>query len=233
MKYSDYAIPWGGRDVLKVFAVVLLGGIGCYVVLVFMIGNYKWIVMAARYAGALLAGIVPYTYVRRKYRLNANLLGFQRGNYKLVYSVLVAICVALISAIVVYFFSFSKDVPVFPYGSQQFSLFKFVLFPLSIEGMATVLIVPFGEEILMRGFLYGYLRRKTGVMIGLLMQSLVFALFHCGSMNDNVAYLIISEFYIGLTFGVIYEYSNSIYPAMACHSIYNYVIAFMGVFAFL
>ena len=52
-----------------------------------------------------------------------------------------------------------------------------ILAPISINGFATLVLTPISEEVLDRGFIYGYLRRKLGIVFGLILQALFLAYY--------------------------------------------------------
>jgi membrane protease YdiL (CAAX protease family) len=90
------------------------------------------------------------------------------------------------------------------------------------EIFASVL-TPIVEEILNRGFIYGYLRKKFGVLLGLLIQSIVFTFPHLDLILSDPIPQIIHKFILGLILGVLYEISDSLYPSMICHGILNFL----------
>lgn len=79
------------------------------------------------------------------------------------------------------------------------------------------LLVPFAEELLFRGVLYGWLRR-WGVVVATAASAVVFGLFHLAPV------LIITAALIGVVNAVLYERSGSIWPAVAAHAANNMVL---------
>jgi membrane protease YdiL (CAAX protease family) len=79
------------------------------------------------------------------------------------------------------------------------------------------LFVPFAEELLFRGVLYGWLRR-WGVVVATAASAVVFGLFHLAPV------LLIPTILIGAVNAVLYERSGSIWPAVAAHAANNVVL---------
>lgn len=78
-----------------------------------------------------------------------------------------------------------------------------------------ILIAPVVEEIFFRGFIYPAFRKKMGVAWGILLSSLVFALFHFEP------YQIPPLLVIGAILAFIYERTRSLVPAIVLHGLNN------------
>ncbi|CAM4233137.1 CAAX protease [Bacillus manliponensis] len=89
-------------------------------------------------------------------------------------------------------------------------------FTFSIAFISAVIISPFYEEILYRGFLYKWLRGRLGVTSSLLCSALIFTLVHIPTYNA-----LPMNFISGLVFAWTYEKSGSIIPAMVIHAFFN------------
>ena len=81
------------------------------------------------------------------------------------------------------------------------------------------LFVPFAEEVLFRGVLYGWLRR-WGVVLATLVSAAVFGIAHFAPV------IMIPAALMGVVNAVLYERSGSLWPAVAAHAVNN-VIAFV------
>jgi membrane protease YdiL (CAAX protease family) len=79
------------------------------------------------------------------------------------------------------------------------------------------LFVPFAEELLFRGVLYGWLRR-WGVVLATVVSAVVFGLFHIAPV------LIIAAVVIGILNAILYERSGSLWPAVVAHAVNNVLI---------
>ena len=88
-----------------------------------------------------------------------------------------------------------------------------------------VVWAPISEEILFRGFLFGYLRAKIEVPIGLVVQALLFALMHPSVHSGNFGGGLVAFFQVfllGIFFGFLYQRTSTLYPSIICHAAYNY-----------
>ena len=79
------------------------------------------------------------------------------------------------------------------------------------------LLVPFAEELLFRGVLYGWLRR-WGVVAATAVSAVVFGLFHLAPV------LLVPTVLIGVVNALLYERSGSIWPAVVAHAANNIVL---------
>lgn len=81
--------------------------------------------------------------------------------------------------------------------------------------LLAVVAGPIAEEMFFRGLLYGWLRVRVGVMRGLFLSALLFALLHM----DAVAFFPILG--LGLLFGWVYEQTGSLAAPVAIHIFHN------------
>lgn len=81
--------------------------------------------------------------------------------------------------------------------------------------IAVVLIAPIAEEIIMRGWLYGKLRSRTGIIVALIITSLVFAILH-GQWNVAVVTFALSAVLCGLR-----EITGTIWSGIILHILVN------------
>jgi membrane protease YdiL (CAAX protease family) len=109
------------------------------------------------------------------------------------------------------------------------SLQSIVLLKFTLSGLAHFILVPIAEELLTRGYVYGYLKSRLGVLPGLLVQSAIFALFHTDQVLSGSILVLSQKVIIGLVFGALYEMSGSLYPAMISHATLNLLAFFPSV----
>jgi membrane protease YdiL (CAAX protease family)/tetratricopeptide (TPR) repeat protein len=88
--------------------------------------------------------------------------------------------------------------------------------------VAAVIGAPLLEEIFFRGALYGGLRRKYGVALGIVASSAFFAILH---PQLPLGFLPIA--FLGATFCVLYEWRRSLVPGMVAHAVNNGVAFLM------
>jgi len=217
----DISVPWTARDVLIVTLSVLAGGAVFYGCLLLLFGDRKVTFVLARYVGSALMIVVPLVWVRGKYGVSAQALGLRRGTLRPTSQALVGASIALAYSLLIQWTPLRYR-PIPPTLVPSHTVLDVILLPLSITGFVTVVLVPVGEEILDRGFTYGWLREKVGVPWGLLVQALLFSMLHFSYNYDSAMGLFIHRFVLGLVLGTLYERTGSIYSPMICHAIINY-----------
>ncbi len=89
-----------------------------------------------------------------------------------------------------------------------------------------VILAPFGEEMLFRGFVYPGFRKRFGVVKAMLLSSAAFALFHVTPL------LYVPMFIIGMVLVVLYEYRGTLAPNIMLHSLNN-LLALLAIYGFL
>lgn len=78
-------------------------------------------------------------------------------------------------------------------------------------------VVPIGEEIFFRGFVYGGLRARWGTPLALLVSSAFFAAVHLQFVHAFPIFL------LGIVFAAIYHRTGSLVPAMVAHGLNNLI----------
>lgn len=96
-------------------------------------------------------------------------------------------------------------------------------YELLLTFMALVLLAPFVEETLFRGFLFKAFRRTFGFWVGAIVVSLLFAVAH-GQANVGVDVFVLSMFLCYLR-----EKTDSLWPSIALHAMKN-LVAFIFLF---
>lgn len=81
--------------------------------------------------------------------------------------------------------------------------------------VSVVILIPICEEIIFRGVIFGYLKKRYNLVVSLIIQALAFAFMH-GNIVQGIY-----TFILGLVLGIIYIYTNSLYGSMLMHIIYN------------
>jgi membrane protease YdiL (CAAX protease family) len=109
------------------------------------------------------------------------------------------------------------------------NLFAILLTPFTLTGITKFALAPFAEELLLRGVIYGYFRKKLGVVFGIFSQACISAIlhlfyikecFHSKELFIVVIYLIL----IHIVFSYLYEKTNSLYTSIICHGFFNYLL---------
>lgn len=98
--------------------------------------------------------------------------------------------------------------------------------PLQIVtlGLAAIVAAPVGEELMFRGFLYRNIRQRFGISRALWSTALLFALLHAAP------YAMVPYVTLGLAFGLVYEWTGSLWASIVLHALWNSVV-FAGAMA--
>lgn len=210
---------WTGKDVFLVTSCVFVGGLILSVLMLALVGDNKMASNSARYITSLLTALFPLFWVKKKYGLHREVLGLHKGQLTLP----IYINIGLLTAIVYYlsakltFLGYK-----YPNFNLKYSYLDLILAPISISGFLTIVSVPVSEEIMNRGFIYGYFRTKLGVLPGLILQALLFSFLHF-NIYENSFMIVVNAVFSGLILGVLYETTGSLYPSMICHGMINYL----------
>ena len=90
-------------------------------------------------------------------------------------------------------------------------------------GLLIVVAAPLSEEIFFRGFLFAGIRRSGGFILGAVVSSGIWGLFHYTGPDSWPVILQLSIF--GLVLAWLYERTGSIWPPIAVHA-FNNAVAF-------
>jgi membrane protease YdiL (CAAX protease family) len=99
--------------------------------------------------------------------------------------------------------------------------------PLIVIGVLSLCVAPFMEEVFYRGFVFGGLRPRWGVLYAALASGTLFAISHIG--NPGTFYLIPPIAAIGAIFAWGYAFSGSLFAAIQAHFLFNLVAFTAGV----
>lgn len=84
-----------------------------------------------------------------------------------------------------------------------------------LEFFSTVCLVPIAEELLFRGVVLGQLKLRYSTKACVLIQALLFALFHMNPIQS------LYTFVPGLVLGIVYCQTNNLLVPIICHMIFN------------
>lgn len=95
--------------------------------------------------------------------------------------------------------------------------------------VASILLAPVGEELLCRGIIFHYAKKVTAGMksetlafwIANGIQALLFGVIHGNLIQGSYAFM------IGLGLGVLVKRYHSLYPAILCHFLINFLSSFV------
>ncbi len=101
-------------------------------------------------------------------------------------------------------------------------------------GLAVATVVPFGEEVLARGYIQSTLARLVphalGRWLAIIGSALVFASAHLASASEGVIAVVVSTFWIGLALGWIRQRTGSLLPTIVAHGVNNAVAVSAAIF---
>ena len=78
----------------------------------------------------------------------------------------------------------------------------------------------FEEEFIVRSAIMNYFASRSGVFVGIVANSLIFAILHLGNSSFNPL-AFINLFIIGLVFSMIFYITDNIYASAGAHSMWN------------
>ena len=223
-------IPVASWTIVDVVGLNLCFWIGfllfCFALFALEVDSKKTIVIV-RYVASLAGIFLTLFWIKKRYGLSKEALGLSKGEAKASSLVFIGIVTALIYILLIRITPLWRNSPALDH--LTFSYVQILLAPISINGFATFVLGPIREEIMYRGFMYGYLRKKLGVLWGLILQALFFSLSHPGYIHGNAFYLIGVGFMIGIILGLLYEKTGRLYPSNACHGMINYLSIVLSV----
>jgi len=160
--------------------------------------------------------LTAYYFTVRKYRVDFGALGLtrpSRGGW------LSPIWIVVGSLIVMYvYFAALAAFGVEPDTDLPEGVFDYAG-PFIVVFVLSVLVAPPVEEIFFRGFIFGGLRGRWGVVLAALASGALFGLAHVG--NPGTFYLLPPVAAVGAVFAFGYVYTRSIIPCIAAHFLFN------------
>ena len=113
------------------------------------------------------------------------------------------------------FLPIPKSLPMDNFFTNAASAYMMAIFGITLA--------PLLEELFFRGLLYPLLRRKTGVVVAILLTALAFAGIHGAQLGYAWA-PILSIFVVGVVFTVVRERLNSVAASFLMHCGYNFTL---------
>jgi membrane protease YdiL (CAAX protease family) len=232
-----FDVQWTIKDVAGV-AICLFVAILVVPLPLALFCESKGSIRLLRFIEPILLACVPILWVKKRYGLTEDALGLRKGTAGFAAYFILGMLLALGYSLLIHLTPL-RDILVSPniratveaVWQAQSALHHLLFLPLVILGSGFPLIVltPIGEEILFRGFLYVYFRRKVGILLGLFFQGLIFSLLHFDYIRANAILLIAHRFLIGLLCGLLYEKTRSLYPSIIFHGMFSYLnLLFLG-----
>lgn len=99
---------------------------------------------------------------------------------------------------------------------------------LIVLSLCVIILVPFIEELLFRGFLQNWIKKYMSPFKAVLLTSCIFALFHFSpSQGMGNIELLVSLFVLSCFLGYIYERQKSLWAPVCMHTLFNAVSIFL------
>ncbi len=212
---------WTIKDILIVLLFWFVGLTLFILLILGFLGDIKRTLIISLYASALLGIFIPLYWIKLRYGLSKEALGFRKGNLRTPLIILIGLATGIICFLML---TPLRDYSTNLFNEKTYSIIDVVFFPLSIGGSAIVILAPISEEILVRGFIYGYLRKKLGIISAIFLQSLFFTFLHPDIYFQGLLIkALLGIFISGIILGFLYEKTASLYPGIICHGMINYL----------
>jgi membrane protease YdiL (CAAX protease family) len=182
----------------------------------------KTVMYVFLYLAGILTLLVPVFWIKKFYGLEKNALGIRRGKWATIFIIVIGIAAGIVCFLIVSII-WGPQLRMNRFLTSNF--LNIISLPFSILGFQKFVLAPISEEIFDRGFLYGYLRSKLGISLGITVQSILFTLLHTDYISGAPTFMLFEKFLLGLILGVLYEVSGTLYTSMICHGIFNYLIS--------
>lgn len=173
----------------------------------FMLQNTNYVLLASSIFTVLILMLI---YKLKKRNIKNELLILKTRNSNLLIAILFGLSVWLVNSGIVGLVEYS--------GAFQSAFDKFAeTTSLITEGsffsafLVAGIIAPFAEEFLFRGVIYRTLNRYFSIITSILVQAILFGIFH-GNMVQGVY-----ATFLGIVFGYITYKSKSLWPAVIAH----------------
>ena len=225
-----YNTPWTIIDIVGVFFILLIVSIGSLIFYILIVRDQRIQFLLFSYTASILSFCIPFFWLKKKYNIDLGSLGMKKGKYHFLNQLLIATVIASIMFGVAE--TLVPSIKKVEFINKEFkteSFFALFLVPFTLKGFARFILNPIGEELLFRGFLYGYLRKKLNIKFAIIFQAIISTAWHLVYIKEAFASpsLFIQVGYIALIFVVmagIYEATKSLYPCIICHGMYNFLL---------
>jgi membrane protease YdiL (CAAX protease family) len=230
---AAHVTPWGLKDVVWVTGIVVVVPLLVSPLLSLIIsgdGDVGRKLFLA--SGYLFILFVPLLWTRKYHGASFEDLGIKKGRWPVIITVLLGagagVGYYLLESVVV-----GRKV-VFDFSLLN-AVARTALWGFSFHGFIGFVFGPISEEVYFRGFLYGYLKGRLGIRPGLLLQALIFSLFHVGFLSSSTTSLALQKiatgFGVGLLCGILYETSGNLLCPIVYHSAVNFMASVLQIHA--
>ncbi|WP_027338757.1 CPBP family intramembrane glutamic endopeptidase [Halonatronum saccharophilum] len=176
---------------------------------------------------AILLVIITVFFLKVRYKISFADLGFKLDNLSTImkYGIFggVGICLSIIFINNIFYQLvnnlFGWEAPAQEVIQNLLDLQSNTVFLL--YSILIVVVAPITEEIFFRGLIYFYCKDRFGVLMGMLLNGIIFGVAH------SSLWLFIPTFLGGVLLAWIYEKSKSIYSCIIAHSVWNLIIVLL------
>lgn len=175
------------------------------------------------YSQALSFILLPLFWLKKKYGVGRQAVGITKHQLTFWQIALLGGTVTFLYTVVLLMTPLLSKSPL----SESIPFYRGIYFPLTVGGFLLTVLAPIAEEVMFRGLIYGYLRKKSGVIMGLFLQGLLFSLLHVNveaALSAKLLLLSMDRLLFGIIAGILYEVTGSLYPAMIFHGLTNYLV---------
>lgn len=229
-------VPWGPVSVFALIGIWLLAQVvlGIFIAAASIVWPPAHQFLAASQAGdigaslglylaEIVMAIVIVGVILRRYHATWQMVGWRRVNiFKLVLYIVIIGVVFLVLANLALSLA-TQFIPGFNAEQPQTNDFTGATQThRSLALVALVLLPPIFEETIFRGFIFPALAKRTGLILGAVLSSILFGLAH-GQAN-----LFVYTSILGLLLCFMYVRTKSIIPGIVLHMLNNY-LAFLAI----
>lgn len=168
---------WTLFDIVGVLLSVFCISIAVLIAVYFLVSDRNLVLDILKFVMSASMLFLPLIWVSKRYNLSIKSLGLRKGPFSWAKIFLFGVIAFLGLIPLIFFVPESQGLTSLDYTTSKL-VFYLIIYPISIGGFAIIVLAPIGEEVLFRGFIYSFLRRKTGIIPGLILQALLFSVIH-------------------------------------------------------
>ena len=226
----DRQVLWTLGDLFKVFVILFFAEIVLSILIGIFLGIFQWeddsssmVLMGSTFLRSIIVFLYICYMTRKKYMARLKDLGLvtRRWLKQIAIGLVAYICmlplyilVLLVLTQIVQFFDYQPPVQTPVQVLYKEESMRLVL----LFGVFMGIVGPFFEEVLFRGFLYQALRKRTGVLWGIVLTSVIFAVLHVHWIA------LFPIFLLGVILNLLFEKTGSILPGVVMHMTHNMVM---------
>lgn len=225
----DHQVPWNILDVMAVLLSTIIVAAVLYLAITFLFNKSDIIFKFFSCSFSLTMIFIPYLWLKRRYNIKWSSLGLRIGKYPFIINFSIGIATAFLFLLLIRVVPFLYEVVLKDDTIHIRNFFAILLTPFTLTGFTKFALVPFGEEVLFRGVVYGYFREKVGIVLGIFSQAFISTILHFfyikeSFLNNDFLSVIIYLISVHIVFSILYEKTNSLYSSIICHGVFNYLL---------